>query len=451
MTEREFKRRISQGHGSAVIGLRTCADREKYRPAVMRACLSNPVWDTQSEGTRGKYLYEMIRLLGDSDFFLEPICQKFLATRKSYDWSDSHYIDLLTNFAQDGHERARICLWQKYRELYARLLIKRRLRGFLDHDREIWEHTAIALLQCGGKGSFWDMAEDLGTLLIKNSRYTWWDFEWFLICCKAYLTKKDRKEWERKQQDEPWRHAFLTAFDTANKPVCDSRKESNETWKAVDVYSKIQIQEGQTISVREMRNFGKYGSKEEQQRTVAQIVREKEDDTRAGLLSVFRDVPFPGEHELLISYAMSPNVALREAAWDCLIPCGSEKVRQFALERLTCRENTGEAIRLLIRNYRRQDKEVLLNALAHLTVNRQEESGWHQVVFEILDAHEHGIRLPADLLWYVYENSLCSCCRYRAVRQLGRRHLLTDAVKNECRHDGNADIASYMRRYYPVK
>ena len=47
---------------------------------------------------------------------------------------------------------------------------------------------------------------------------------------------------------------------------------------------------------------------------------------------------------------------------------------------------------------------------------------------------------------YLYNTTRCSACRERVVRELGRRHLLTDGMLAECLHDASIDIRDYAER-----
>ena len=48
-------------------------------------------------------------------------------------------------------------------------------------------------------------------------------------------------------------------------------------------------------------------------------------------------------------------------------------------------------------------------------------------------------------LEYMYENTLCSCCRESIVKEMGSRYMLTDRILEECLYDSNEEIREYVR------
>jgi len=50
-----------------------------------------------------------------------------------------------------------------------------------------------------------------------------------------------------------------------------------------------------------------------------------------------------------------------------------------------------------------------------------------------------------ELLYYMYENTLCSCCREAIVKEMGSRYMLTDRILEECLYDSNEEIREYVR------
>lgn len=114
-------------------------------------------------------------------------------------------------------------------------------------------------------------------------------------------------------------------------------------------------------------------------------------------------------------------------------------------------ENTYYAIQMLISNYTPEDKAVLLSMLYRLKVDYKEESDWHAIGWHILDAFDQRIKLPKECLLYIYETTLCSCCRRSAVRSLEEHRWLTADMIEECKYDSNYDIVEYVNRHDPSK
>lgn len=91
------------------------------------------------------------------------------------------------------------------------------------------------------------------------------------------------------------------------------------------------------------------------------------------------------------------------------------------------------------------DVEALTKKLYSVTFDKDDEGDWHEVVYDLLDSADFGTRLPKSTLNFIYENSLCSCCRKRAVELMKESGFLTGEIRRECLCDSNADIRKLFK------
>lgn len=294
-----FKRSLACGLGRCYIELRDCADKKPYRKILLDCCLSNPSFDTQCEGTRAEYLYNLIKLFDDDGYFLTPIIGRFGRLDEEYGWEFEHLCDLVSEFAKDKNSVARDALRNMYGRLYSVLREKRDFDGY-DFHRDNLERVIVNLVDVYGKDAFLCIAADLEKLFKHNDNYDRSDFE------------------------------FFYSLNEAPKPVEKSEK---------------------------------------------------------------------------------PRL-----------------VREYAA--------TNETF----------DVDGLIKKLDGIVIDKDDESGWHEAFIDILNAVEHGADIPKNVLEFIYENSLCSCCRYEAVKALDDRGWLTDDVLRECEFDSNGDVRKYIKR-----
>ena len=59
MNKKDFKTCMQQGRGGWVLALKSEKNIEKYKDIVLWGCLHNLGYDTQCEGTRAEYVYEL--------------------------------------------------------------------------------------------------------------------------------------------------------------------------------------------------------------------------------------------------------------------------------------------------------------------------------------------------------------------------------------------------------
>ena len=159
---------MQQGLGRCVLVLQSAERIDKYKEIVLWGCLHNLAYDTQSEGTRASYMYELTTYFNDEDFFLAPCIEAFEKVPRRSDWLFSHFAELLRRFAENGNERAALALKQKYDYLLAVLLNKRRC-GSYDFERDNFERVCITLSSLGGTDILLKIAADMGMLFKKKS------------------------------------------------------------------------------------------------------------------------------------------------------------------------------------------------------------------------------------------------------------------------------------------
>lgn len=189
-------------------------------------------------------------------------------------------------------------------------------------------------------------------------------------------------------------------------------------------------------------------SDDEDKIRLAKIAVSESDLTiKANLLSAFTISrnKFPLEPELLIDYACSKNAKLRETALDALTFLNADCIHEFSLELLNS-QYSPEAFELLINNYRNSDKKLLIELLGKIEIDRNSETHWHNIVLSIV---RRGTieKMPDEAIMFVYERSMCSCCRESAVSELIRRNLLTKELCEECLWDCNSDIREIARNH----
>ncbi len=182
MTVKEFDKYIRMGLGRCFTELSTSDRKEKYRAAVLRACLHNYSYDAQSEGSRAEYIYSLAAQYGDDGYFVAPVVSAFMrkSCRDGWDfWDFVHYCRLLFEFAKRGSVAAKTALCEKYDHLLERLAVKRKRYWRVDTDAEQYERLCIALAELDGRAAFDKIKTDLDKLYRLNTAYTVDDFDAF--------------------------------------------------------------------------------------------------------------------------------------------------------------------------------------------------------------------------------------------------------------------------------
>ena len=451
MNKKDFKHYMQQGIGRCVLHLQSSQDIEKYKDIVLWGCLHNLSYDTQCEGTRASYLYELTTFFHDEAYFLIPVITAFEKLPRNADWLFSHYCELLRRFAENGNETAQNALQKKYNQLLSTLLNKRRWNGY-DHERDNFERICQTLSSLGGIDTLLKIADDMGYLFRNNPHYQENHFDWFCSSMDHGIGKKRlnailSKESKKSENIDCFYQNYLNALESFQNIV----RKSTE---ALDVDTiKEEAQSTGSLSSSSRVRFSRHSDQEERIKLIKEALAETDLNIKAELLSVFafRDENFPLAHETIIAYSKSSHERLREVAFDILTNCQSQIVTEYALSLLSHQEYKSYAIKMLLCNYTPKIKHLLLTELSEIKIDYEDTSDWHSIGGKILNVCDQNIRLPKEFFIYIYNTTLCSCCREYAIRALMKKRWLTREIIEECRYDSNDKISEYVNRYYPVK
>lgn len=448
MNRKEFKQCMKQGLGRCAVALSSSDSIEKYKDIVLYGCLHNLSYDTQCEGTRAGYVYRLTQYFHDDDYFLLPSIEAFEELPNSSDWLFAHFVDLLQKFAENGNERARKALQAKYEQLLFCLLKKHRFSSY-DFARDNFERISLSLISIGDYDEFLEMAEKMGSLFKQNPHYKAEHFDYFWESISDMLGEKGKKRLlEKETSGTDNMKCFIRTY---LKFLGDSRDVPYKS-AGIPVAQDIQDEVKSTgkLSFYASVRFRMRGDKDEKLKLAELAVSESDTMKKAELLSAFMGANegFPLSHTLLFEYAQSSYQRLREVSLEILTNCRSEEVRQYALQLLTEGRDNAYAIEMLLNNYTPEIKKLLLEELYKIKV-RSTTDDWHSIGIKILDVNEKYVRLPKEFFYYIYNTTLCSCCRADAVKELSKRRWLTREMIEECRHDSFSDISRYINRYYP--
>ncbi|MGN0691900.1 MAG: hypothetical protein ACI4K7_06105, partial [Oscillospiraceae bacterium] len=411
----EFRRLMNCGHGRCFYLLD--GNEELFRDTVLYGCLNDISFDMQCEGARGNFMYQLVQKYDDTEYFLNAAAEKFLSEEVNTDWHlINHLCDFIADFAYDGNKNAAEILEKKYSELY-RLLMTTRWSEKQKEYVESFEYISIVLMQLKGFERFCGIASDMGGYFIRRRRAEdddlKWRFAWFFSCVRNMFGEDILKKLPS-DSAEMRRFIRVMSYDEDK----GKRKKRPKVTAAEDILERVS--EGGKMFPIDVFSFGRHGSPVEKRRLAEMIVSETDIGKKAELLYMFneKENPFPLEPEILIEYAESENERLKNAALDALCVIRADRVHEYALSLLK-KEYTEKAVEMLINNFRNSDLEQLMDILNSLDVS-YEDTDWHDIVLSILNEAEND-RMPDEALMYIYNNSLCSCCRGYAVDEMRRR------------------------------
>lgn len=470
MTKKEFKRAMQCGLGRCIQELHNTYDFDKYREIILWGCTHNLSYDAQCEGTRAWYLYKMVQCYTDTTPFIEAViaCGERLLTKDN--WLFMQCIEFLGFFAMDGNQTAYNALLSYYERLYQILLKKRkRTRYGTLPERDNFEQLCIVIVNLYNTKeaclkAYLKTAGDIGYLISCNSLIEIDSFIWFQSCFEDEFGKKNLYQiLERHaKKSEKIREYFLRL------PV---EKENNQTSEmkypqlAKDIYMQIVSGKvvGRDIPIFVFSKFAKRDEGQEIRKFSEYYEKEKNPDVRINLLHLLANsrCAYVLDADCVISDSKSENEALKEYAFQALSYMKNEKVRKYALELIkdwkqytNIRElyhHVGyfeDIVGMLANNYQKEDYELVTTLVKHIPVTYYGELDWHSIYYSVRDIFKNKEikNPPKELLFYMYEHSLCSCCREFILLEMSRRKMLTEDILNECLYDSNEDIREFAKK-----
>ncbi len=449
MNKKDFKACMQQGRGRCHLVLQSEKDISKYKDIVLWGCLHNLSYDTQCEGTRATYVYDLTTYFGDEDYFLTPIIKAFESLSRRRAWLFDHFSAQLSLFAKNGNERAKEALARKYDQLFSVLLNKRRFCNY-DFERDNFERLCVSLLPLRDTDNKFRIVCDLGRLFRENPHYDCDYFDWFCFSIENDLGKETLQEYLKcnSPQNEDLKSFYESYLQL--EEINSNRKLMRKPVEAPSVETILKdVSSTGKLSPYSRVSFSRCAEEEERKSLAQEAIREVDLDKKAELLSVFQHHNFPLPHDIIIEYANSSHERLHDVSLDVLTNCQSNVVRDYALSLMAEENRKAHALKMLLCNYTPEDKQFLLDELGKLKVTYDDESDWHDIGFKILHLFDEERDLPKEFLLYIYNTTLCSCCRRSAVLALDKRQWLTEDIIEECRFDSNKDIRDYVNRCYP--
>ncbi|MDF2535850.1 MAG: hypothetical protein K0R18_2009 [Bacillales bacterium] len=441
MTKKQFKHSLFRGLGSAIIELKQCRDKSQYRDIVLYACLHNTTYDMQIEGDRSSYLFQAIKLFDDTDLFEDSIIEKYKNIRHGV-WLFNQLTSLLFLFADEGSEKARKALYEKY-ELLLHKIEKMRKHQSICAERDMLEWLSVWLTSLNGFAEFKKIIFDLGRNIDKG-KMDFFSFDWFYANAQG---KFGTKRIEKYLQKNAGKSAEVKAFYEAVQ-IFDNRIYENLPIPTLEevIQNAYKIQEGITFRNRgKAMRFARTASEDDLKILAEVALNEPNLNIKSELLWAFRKAKYKFTDEILQNLVQSENEDIRDTAFFILDQYPSERMHDLAISIINSENKLEKGIELLCGNFKKEDERVLFDAIKRVKVNNK--NSWHGAFSAIETAFAKGRWKPqTDILEYVYQNTLCSWCRWRIVELMNQHKVLTTKILTECLFDSNSDIRAFAER-----
>lgn len=473
MTKKEFKRAMLCGLGRCIQALDTEKDIEKYRDIILWGCTHEIFYDAQCEGTKSRYLYEMVKHYPEVSPFIEAVidCARQQMVKNS--WLFFQCCEFLGFFGADGDKRSRQALYAIYDELYQILMHKRKRTKYgLLPEKDNFEQLCIAIVNMEPTKEdcirvYCKIVEDIGTLIRSSSLSEPWSFGWFQSCWDGELGEKRLRSIlaKRAGKSEAVRY-YVAAMQQRRKEMENrdaDRRKMPETAK--DIYDRLARvgRVGYDVPSLIIRRLANSGQEQELKELARYHEREKDIEIRTQLTRLLarEESAYLLDIDILLADSRSNYKMLQEYAFQALSCIRHKKVREYAFELLGDVEDPVNILKkaaeleyfesvfvMLIYNYQKEDTVWFAEAVKAIPVSHRETVNWHSIYMELRHMFEdkNVASPPKEILYHMYEHSRCACCREFIVRELSGRRMLTEELLQECLYDSNSDIREFAEK-----
>ena len=443
MNEKTFLHQLRRGLGSAIVELKENYQRRKYKEIVLRCCLKDIGYDTQTEGTKGHYLYAAICALDEKDEFENVIIDAFM---KRLDHRLFQQLaDILCLYAEDGSEKAKNALRAKYQCL-AEQLLSQRAFPYRYCEREQFEYLMIYEVDTYKWPAFKKCIADASHISMMRKDDACDCYDWFVSHCEnAFGNERITRYFEMASEKSVEIKAFVAAINESEK----TRKENSHLRVEPEVTLESYISraggsENDRYAYTRMRivaiRFSRQSNQDDLKNLVSIIIDEQSDEIKARLLQVFRVVDFPADINILINYAKSDCKRLQDSAVDALERFKDKRIRDLAVKFITS-GNLDAGFSLLVKNLKKQDEALLR---VHILSSKQVPHAIQQGIRDIYSKRRS--KSCGDILEHVYRHGECTFCRADIVRAMWKSRVLRADILNECLYDSYDETREMARR-----
>ena len=446
MNIRKFKKEINAGRGSAILALKNgiAQGDDRYKDAVLYACLHDTCYDAQGEPYRCDYLFEAITLTGDTDYFENKIIEKLY--KVTYFRIHDQLTGLLYLFHKNGSKKAGVVLQNRFDDLIIKLP---RIRVYHYTPRESAENIAIWLFKIYGIKSFIESAKKIGGLLLKTGYEYVIFYDDFLSEAKEKFGEERINELLKKEAEKSEEVKYL--FDVINADN-DNSENSGKNYKGdtitlQDVISWVDDPGRRWMNVYIFGNRLARNSTPKELNEIADLI-ETTDNLRLKLtlISVFRIIDYPKSVDKLFEfYENGETEEIKRTTLEALGRFEDKRIHDLAIYNLQNDLYVEDSLDMLKNNFQ-GEYEIILNALkSYKAFNKY---SYHSLTMAIKHIFEN-ITSPEmkEILLFDYHKNRCASCREFMIKKMCETKCIPENILEECLYDSHTEIRKIATKY----
>ncbi|MEA4831374.1 MAG: hypothetical protein VB118_02000 [Oscillospiraceae bacterium] len=453
MLKSEFELLVRQGRGNGILLLKKEADKSPFRDMVIFAAINDLRYDWQCSDDQAWYVYELIKCFDDVDLIVAAIISRYKEISES-EYGCTHYLKMLTIFSQNGYSDAADVIMQIYDKEYNIMAGRTQNSDSYDYGRDKYGYTAVEAIYSGCITPY-RLFCDIGNLLLKDGIFQITDFYMWIDEVRIYIGDTafdsvltwDNRDVIRfksawKAEKERIKHlrirwtSEMTTFENVNRLITyiRERKPVNYSMKK---YLKDPIESKQIIELSKLA----YQENDVERKTVLYSI--------LPFMAISSDklIEEACKYEYALKNPDCPEYLLETRILEKLGNIFNDKpdIREYARKLVAKGYPDSIMVGLRAQIYELSDHDSFVKYIKGIPVERSNSDIWHKADFAVLGMWKHKPDIaPAELIYYIYETTLCAACRRNAVKIINKYGLMTSEICDEARYDSEEDVRNLV-------
>ena len=400
-------------------------EKEEIRQKLLNACLHHIAYNPQSEGSRAEWLFQLITLTNDTEFYRQNII-KALPNTTDF-WDVDQLYDLITIWAKQGDIEAKQIIYETFAK---------------QKFNESWL-GGEQIIDLDGIAGLLYVAQIVGKRLLKDDEL--WEDDWLISQASERFGKETVIETlEKEALSDRNISAYLDAVKTYQTNTANNKKRrSKANRKILDLDTVLESIDTIRHYRALLNNFGKYAEDKEIERVFQQLIKETRREHLIRYLWIFRWRKLPKLDKRLLELTRTDDVELQGVAIAAVAKNKDDSLRDLAISLLQLTNSYNGELKLLINNYQPGDFKLIESILN----NSFDIHTKHNVCWDLIDIAktQKKSELTTCSLW-VYENTPCSSCREKILKILIDLKQVPKQILIECLNDCSPNIRDLARK-----
>jgi hypothetical protein len=426
VSKSRFNHDIKRGNGQAYLTLFEANDRNYYKNELLKACLRVDTLSTQDEPGRADYLFRMIELYNEVDFFESAIIARLKNPGVEYGLF-FQLTDLLTLFGKAGYHKSHLHLWSLYHQMNESILMNRLPWRF---GNEKFEQLAGCIEQIEGFSAIEKITDDYLKIRMSTTlRY--FDLEsFYFLASFRYGKSIVRKHLKQRGLDDQ---------------IWSTRIKSTQNERISGLSFQEYVEHPEQNNIGQIMRLAKLMSPAELDRLFLMVKTEPDYNRKLSLLKIFGYNTHPIDMQYVTDLLHQGNNETPNELYQVLSKRPSLLVYNYFKNGLCEPEYHLNILILMCISFNHDDEDFLIKAVKSI----KDKYDLHQLYsYALLDLFDRDPKAPKALIEHYYHEGICSYCRLRLVKTMHRRKLLGANDIKVLLNDCNSETVEFARKIF---